>query len=146
MNQSSRDIVIDSVVYWAVLLDAKSKENLLIAFPAKHFRVFAEHLTLVFRPTTKQNEDLLRSLGDIVDISVLGEVSDLCGQAVLTSGVRRCDSGTAHITISCADGVSPSYSNKILDTPYIYARALNLRGTIAAFTRNKGWVTKHSEK
>lgn len=133
---------MDNVIYWAVLLDGESKAKLLSAFPPKHPKVYAEHMTVVYGPKDEDNEALEPMLGKQVNLVVEAHVSDDKGQAVVVKGFKRLDDGIAHITISCSLSTKPAYSNQLItkgqhDTN---VPALVITGKVAAFTK-KGWVS-----
>lgn len=100
---------VKNVIYVGVFLNPEQQAKLLEAVPARHAKVHADHVTLVFRPSPHELEKY--SLGAEVEFTVVGEVFDDKGQAVLVKGV---DSKNLypHITISTAPGIKPVYSNE----------------------------------
>jgi hypothetical protein len=133
---------MDKTIYWAVLLNNESKIELLSSKPPVHPNVYAEHTTIVFKPTAEQDQELEERLGEDVRLVAIGTAEDDKGDAVVVSGVKRYDDKTPHITISCANGVKPFYSNKLIDNGWDkLENPIHLNGKIAKFT-NHGWVTE----
>ena len=96
-------------------------------------------MTIVFGPTEEQEELLKKSIGESVILIITGRKHDDKGDAVVISGThRRLGEGVPHITISCADGIKPVYSNKLLDDGWDAINTITLHGTIARRT-NKSW-------
>jgi len=138
---------MSKTIYWAVKLDDKSRVDLLIEFPAIHPNVYAEHMTVLFGPSASEDEALMQMCGTKVKLKVVGYREDEKGQAVVVKyNISRTDGGTNHITVSCADGVRPVYSNQLLQnsfTPLPFGIILD--GTIARFT-DSGWDLCESDK
>lgn len=126
-------------IYWAVLLDEKSRGILKATFKPRHAKVYAEHTTLVFNPHQIHEAKWSKRLGEKVELSVIGHAHDDKGDAVVVKGIEREDGGIAHITISCADGTKPVYSNVLLGRGFVEVPTLNLTGHIAKYT-DSGWV------
>jgi len=129
------------IIYWAVKLGDKSKTELLNAFRPIHKKIFGEHMTLAFNPDQATNEMMEKIAGQVVSMKVIGMGSDNNGQAVVVEpSVNRIDGEVNHITISCAEKVSPVYSIKLLNQEYRYLKSnqITLTGTIQKFT-DKGW-------
>jgi len=98
-------------IYLGAFLTKDSRDLLLERFPPKHSQVIADHLTLVFRP---EDVDIaLFPAGVRIKIRVLANVFDSAGHAVVVQSALRSGQPTPHITISCADGVKPVYSNSL---------------------------------
>jgi len=127
-------------IYWAILLDEKSKAQLLSKFPPIHTKIFTEHCTIAFRPDRDVDEFLMEMIGRTVDLRVVGYAEDQSGQAVVVeSDIKRMDDSVAHITISCADGIKPVYSNKLIRKYSAVKEHIVLSGCLARYTIN-GWV------
>ena len=105
---------MSNAIYWAVKLDDESKVKLLDKVKPIHDKVFGEHMTIVFGPNDEQEASLSNIIGEKVIMSAFGVVSDDKGQAVFTTGFDRFDGGVSHITISCANGIKPNYSNELI--------------------------------
>jgi len=131
---------MSDTIYWAVKLDSDSVARLFSAFPPKHPNVYAEHMTIVFRPSEDQEQGLVPLCGSNIELAVIGYAEDDKGQAVVVSGQERLGGGMPHITISCADGTKPFYSNTLLGSGYDTTPNVTLQGVVARFT-GKGWDT-----
>ena len=132
------------IIYWAIKLDIPSKVALLSAYPPKHPKVFAEHMTIAFSPSDVLIERMEKICGHKREIKITGHAEDEYGQAVVVNSEvpGRLDEGLAHVTISCADGVGPVYSNKLLKQGYKKTpeSRIYLSGIISKFT-DDGWST-----
>lgn len=104
-------------MYWAVLLDEESKNELLDRIPPKHPNVYGEHMTITFQPNKKLDAELMELLGKEIEVYIISVHSDEKGQAVgaYSTEIDRKDRGIGHITISCANGTKPVYSNDLLE-------------------------------
>jgi len=130
-------------IYWAVKLDDANKAALLARFPPKHSNIYAEHMTIIFKPSESVDEALMKECGTEVTLEVIGYGEDQNGQAVVvkSDNVSRVGGGIAHITISCANGVRPVYSNTLLQKHWNQVSpTLSVSGVIARFTKD-GWDT-----
>ena len=125
-------------IYWAALLTNKSSNLLKSSFKPEHPKVFAEHVTLAFAPTEEQNEQWEKRLGETIELKVIAEGKDKRGHAVIVEGIQREDGGIPHITISCAKGTKPFYSNYLLSKGSEKVKELLLTATIAKYTK-EGW-------
>ena len=128
-------------VYVGVFLDDSSRSRLLRDFPPKHPNVYADHVTLVFRP--KESEVAQFDMGEKVEIEVVGYAEDERGSAVtirLPPGLKRLSQRDPHVTISTANGVKPFYSNKLIAKPDAVqrVRAKSYSGVIDGFPRGAG--------
>jgi hypothetical protein len=129
-------------IYTGVFLSEETRSYLLEIFPPKHENVYADHITLCFKPSPKQvmeTEHWSGVNGKFLYIYVTHEVSDVNGHALMVECPGVLEKGSLHklplttpvlhITISCAEGVSPSYSNKLLrpaDTDNIFSTILRM--------------------
>jgi len=129
-------------IYWAVKLTDNSKAALLSKFPAVHPNIYAEHMTIVFKPSESVDKALMKECGTEVSLEVIGHGQDQNGQAVVvkSDSVSRIGGGIAHITISCANGTRPVYSNTLLKNHWDTVSPLSLNGVIARYTKG-GWDT-----
>ena len=130
-----------NTIYWAALLSEKSSNLLKATFKPEHPKIFAEHVTLAFGPTEEQDEKWFKRLGEIVELKVKGEAKDKRGHAVLVEGIQRDDDEVPHVTISCAKGTKPMYSNYLLSKGSHVVQEMILEATIARYTKD-GWETK----
>lgn len=102
-------------VYIGVFLTPSSRAQLLRDFPPVYDNVFADHVTLIFKP--KEDDLADYDLGSIVRLKVVGYAQDQKGTAVLVdlpSEIRTSPGQKPHITISTAQGIKPFYSNKLI--------------------------------
>lgn len=134
---------MSDILYWAVLLDQKSRNILRATFPPKHGNVYAEHMTILFGSTKEQDEKMLLQWGKEVQLFVTGIAEDDKGQAVVVHGMDRVGGGIPHVTISCADGTRPVYSNKLLANGYTPVWPFPISGEIAYYTKNRRWITEN---
>jgi len=136
---------MSDTIYWAVRLDNTSHALLLSRFPAIHPNVYAEHMTIVFNPSQEVDDELMKKLGSQTALAVIGHVADNKGQAVVVTGAeKRIGGGVEHITISCANGTRPVYSNQLVSSHWDSVSSLILNGVIARFTKS-GWDTGENQ-
>ena len=130
------------VIYIGAFLDEESKARLLAAVPAQHPNVFAEHITLAFKPGL--DSPLFLKLGETVEYGVLGYAQDARGQAVVISGPAGMlgQNEFPPITISCADGTKPFYSNELLSNNALTGipPGLVLRAVVKAVVSRAGGI------
>lgn len=127
-------------IYWAALLTDKSKEKLLNRIQPVHSEVYAEHSTLLYKPSNSDNAKFENMLGKIIVFDVIGYVLDDKGQAAIVSGIERADNKTPHITISCIDGVKPFYSNSLIQNAQKQnIDIFSLDAIISKYTTS-GWI------
>jgi len=119
-------------LFIAIYLTPASKQALLAAVPPKHTKVYAEHLTVCFKPHDIIVEQYASRIGTVVPITIEGVAEDEKGQAVFVrEQLYRLDKGVAHITISCAEGVPPKYSAELFNNGYKpLPMALHLAGSL----------------
>lgn len=131
-------------LYVAIFLDEESKAALLKAFPPKHVNVYGEHMTLAFG----RHMEPEYPVGSEFELEVLAAYEDDRGQAVRVKGVgSNIDKHVwvdqvPHITISCAVGIKPVYSNEVIKMPnpfFVYmegvSKPLKLKGVLDYFPR-----------
>lgn len=119
------------IIYVGAFLDDSEKAKLLARFAPVHPRVFAHHMTMVFKPAP--DHPVFARLGEWVDVEVFATAEDAKGQAVCVRGVES-DNPNPHITISCAEGTAPVYSNDLLRAGSTPVEPLVLRARILAMT------------
>ena len=95
------------VVYTGLFVT--NQQELLSKFPPKHEKIFAHHMTIEFMPTNTSDLDI----GKPQQLKILGRVSDDQGDALLVENTRS-KQMYPHITLSCKEGISASYSNQLL--------------------------------
>ena len=124
-------------VYVGAFLTHASKQKLLHEFPAMHPQVFAEHCTLWFKPS--EAELAAYTIGDMIDLHVRMGFIDEKGQAVtvdIPNGIP-CKNPHPHITVSCAPGTAPVYSNQLIaDRAGMQTVSLRLEAVIDTFPRS----------
>ena len=98
----------EEIEYTALFVD--SPEKLLQMFPVKHTRVFAHHSTNWYKP----NSTVGLEIGNKSLLKITGQAHDSKGFAVLVENTKS-KNKFPHITISCAEGVAPVYSNELLE-------------------------------
>jgi hypothetical protein len=103
-----------NVAICAVLSPAARK---ILEALACHEGVHCHHVTIYFRPTEDDFNAIFRPhLGQQVILKVTGIVTNDRGQAVIVEPLTGMPSNRrAHITVSCADGTKPVYSNELIE-------------------------------
>lgn len=117
----------------ALYLDPDSKAKLLEKVPAAHTTIHAGHITLALSSEITK-ESLVFPLGESRTVRVLGVAQDSKGQAVVVDGstLILAKGRTAHITVSCADGVKPMYSKELISRGFTpFEVPFEVTGTIA---------------
>jgi hypothetical protein len=128
------------VIYSGLFLTEESKATLLQQFKPLHPKVFGDHVTLIFKPTEAEVKILDQYLEKEFELTVIGEKSDVRGHAVsvrIPDHLLRKDPKEAipHVTISCAEGVTPVYSNELLKTGWETVPNVILKGVVRHFTK-----------
>lgn len=85
-------------------------EELLSLLPPKHSKIFAHHSTIEFKPKSLDGIEI----GKTSTLKILGRATDEKGDAILVENPKS-KNKFPHITLSCAEGVSPVYSNELLE-------------------------------
>jgi hypothetical protein len=115
-----------------VFLDSASKGKLFGSFPPSHDNIYGEHVTVIFKPTMEQLQQMkdLGLLGKKFTINVTGYAENAMGQAVKVEvpGAVFSEGRIPHITISTASGIKPVYSTELLQTEEIKPASLELSG------------------
>jgi hypothetical protein len=127
---------VPKVIYIGVFLDEAQRKKLLAAVPARHSKLHADHVTLVFQPSPEELEKY--TLGSEVELEVAGEAFDEKGQAVLVvlKGGVASKNAHPHITISTAEGTKPVYSNTLFEKMtgfHVLSEPLVLVGTVDTY-------------
>ncbi len=84
--------------------------SLLNKYPPKHGKKFGHHSTIAFKPGSLDGI----SVGEKLTMKIIGRVSDEKGDALLVENPKSTNNHP-HITLSCAEGVSPVYSNELIE-------------------------------
>lgn len=115
------DIIIPSKAsFLGIFLTSESKGKILGRFPAIHDNIYAEHVTVLFKPTVENLITMKNSglLGKTFDIIVTGYSENEMGQAVKVEvpDAIFAEGRIPHITISTSNGIKPVYSTELLTT------------------------------
>jgi hypothetical protein len=107
-----RYLIEDTGMFVSAVLTPESRRKLLQRVPPAHLNVYAHHMTMAHNPDAKTLAYYQKMEGQRIPLAVVAMATDEQGQAVLVGGESENDH--PHITISCAEGVSPVYSNELL--------------------------------
>lgn len=127
------------IIYNAYVLTPDAQRKLMEIFPPKHNNTFYHHMTINFGV-----QKLPKNLGWISELTVIGYAEDDKGQAVVIQEARA-DGGVSHITLSCAEGVKPVYSNELLAKGWDKISPFSLEAQIQSYTSD-GWITEAPEE
>lgn len=98
---------IKKIIYTAeFVVDVKA---LLKKFPPKHEKVFGHHSTIAFKPDNLNSIEI----GKKSLIKIIARAYDEKGDALFVENPKS-KNENPHITLSCAQGTTPSYSNELL--------------------------------
>lgn len=126
------------VSYVGVFLDEESRRELLERVWPVHPVMHADHVTIAFKPDEHVLSHWRPMIGQRARLEVVRHHVDARGQAVVVPGVRA-DGLALHITISCAHGTGPAYSNDLLKQQSVdlarSSESFTLFGTIDVFPR-----------
>ncbi len=82
---------------------------LLHMFPPKHEMIFGHHSTIAFQPTDIDGIEIGRKSS----MKIVGRAYDEKGDALLVENSLS-KNMHPHITLSCAEGMPPEYSNELI--------------------------------
>jgi hypothetical protein len=99
--------------YLSIVLDATTVVALRSL--AVHPIIYCEHITLAYKPSQEVFAKYVGLIGQTVEFALGEVVTDERGQAVTVHGIAT-ENAHAHVTISCAHGTKPAYSNELLQT------------------------------
>lgn len=99
-------------VFLSAVLTPESQRLLLERVPPVHQKVYAHHVTMAFKPDPATLDRYRPLIGQKLRIPVTAVAVDDKAQAVVVGADS--ENEVAHITISVAEGVEPSYSNTLL--------------------------------
>jgi hypothetical protein len=120
-----------SGVFVSASLTKESHELLLSKVPPKHPYVHGHHMTIAFNPPMERFVERYEALvGQPVRLRVVGVAEDDKGQAVRVEGPS--ENANPHITISCADGIAPKYSNEFLSKGWKSLPSFELEAVVEA--------------
>lgn len=133
----------EKIIYWAGLLTDYSKSFLLYKIPPLHENIYAEYITLAYKPNKEINSYFNNKLRNKYIIEVTNHLFDEKVQLIIVNGINRVDKKTSHVTISCAKNIKPFYSNTLIkkSKPLPLVDKFYLEINIAKFT-SQGWVDK----
>lgn len=94
---------------------------------AVHQNVFCHHVTMAYQPSPEVYAKYQHLIGTTIEFDCRWSVRDHKGQATFVDGVPS-EKKVPHITISCADGVEPVYSNQLFNNPQRRYTTLRFRG------------------
>jgi hypothetical protein len=125
---------VSAIVYVGVFLEKESRDKLLKLVPPRHPTIYAEHVTVCFKPSLQQLANF--KLGERIEFQAMGVVFDARGQAVRVRGVPS-ENEHPHITISCALATKPVYSNQLLKQGRVdfFDDPIDLVGIMDSFPR-----------
>jgi len=129
--------------YSGVFLTEESKRKIFELVPPKFENIYADHLTIDFKPSIEQINKL--KFGETVSLKIIGLSEDENAQA-LTVETNLSSNKNPHITLSTREGIKPFYSNELIEkngskpliTPIV------VQGIIGAVDNNGSIVTKTS--
>ena len=101
-------IKLENVECTALFID--NPTALLKMFQPKHKNVFVHHSTNWYKPLNLNDLEV----GNKSILKIIGRASDQKGDALLVENTKS-KNMYPHITISCADGIPPVYSNELLE-------------------------------
>jgi hypothetical protein len=117
------------LLYNAIILTEESKTLISEMFEGgQHGKWFGHHVTLEFGIKEPHEMD-----GQTVSMEVSGYATDEKGEAI-TVNLNGIESTNAipHITLSCADGVKPFYSNELLKSDVQDIENFTITGVVTA--------------
>lgn len=126
------------IIYNAYVLTEDSQRKLMERFPPKFDNTFYHHMTINFGV-----QKFPKNLGWVSELTIVGYAEDEKGQAVVVNQLLG-EGRTAHITLSCADGVKPVYSNELLKKGWKKISPFTVEAEIQSYT-DKGWVNEQPE-
>ncbi len=91
-------------------LFVKDISSLVQKFSPRHSRIYGHHSTIAFKPGSLDGIDV----GAETKIKIIGRAQDEKGDALLVENLKS-KNKYPHITLSCAEGVSPVYSNELIE-------------------------------
>ncbi len=126
-----------TAVYTAIFLTSESQWKLVSSVQPTHSSIFATHVTLSFKPSSK--DILCAKIGRKVTVAVTGSAENGKVQAALVRLPKglTCSNDHPHVTISASDGVSPKAANAMLQSRPVRAAWDNveLEGVVGVVVR-----------
>lgn len=126
-------IEAESPTFFSVVLDEGSQSQLrkLAVHPVVH----CHHMTVAYHPDESYLPQLRALIGREYLLNVTALATDERGQAVRVNGAPSLNQNP-HVTISCADGTPPQYSNELLQNEEGEPIDLVLRGILTEEVQN----------
>jgi hypothetical protein len=129
-------------VYFGFFLTDEAKSNLLswwenVVNTPLLDKIYTDHITAVFKPSKEETIELRSLVGNKYPIVVNGYAHDENCQAVSVNNIDGLiRNKTPHITIACAQGTNPVYSNSLLDTNLVKTIGIELETYFDSFPRS----------
>ena len=134
-----------TVIYSAILIDESDKAKLLA--DSIHPNKYGEHVTLHYFGNNGGTDTPYA--GTRVELTLKKHYSDDRGDAWTVEcddasvNEIKDDAQTLHITVSCADGTKPVYSNQLIKSSKPDDReGFTVHGRIAYYMTNRNWIVK----
>ncbi len=126
-----RLIEAESPTFFSVILDEESQAQLRKL--AVHPIVYCHHMTVAYHPDDSYLPKLRALIGREYLLNVTALAADERGQAVRVNGAPSLNR-SPHVTVSCAEGTPPEYSNELLASEEGEPIDMVLRGTLTEET------------
>lgn len=134
-----------TVIYSAILIDESDKAKILAN--SIHPNKYGEHVTLHYFGDGGGTDTPYA--GTPVVLRLKEHFSDDKGEAWTVEcdnesvNALKDDSQTLHITVSCADGTKPVYSNQLIKSSKPDGReGFEVHGRIAYYMTNRNWIVE----
>ena len=134
-----------TVVYSAILIDASDRKR--ITENAVHPNLYGEHVTLWYHGS--DGGTATPYAGERVELHLTSHFSDDKGEAWLVEcgnvHVREIKepSQVMHVTVSCADGIKPVYSNELVRHAFADdTEGFIVHGRIAYYMSDRSWCVE----
>jgi hypothetical protein len=111
--------------YIAAVLTENSSNVLKTRIPPIHSDSYYHHMTMCFKPDEKVYQKYADLVHKSIELKAEAVFYDKKGQALFLD-TKFSENSYPHITLSCADGVKPFYSNTIFENPKQYKLVDNL--------------------
>ena len=95
--------------YYTALF-VKDMATLLKRYSPKHAKIYGHHSTIAFEPPSLDGINV----GAETKLRIVGRAYDEKGDVLLVENDKS-NNTHPHITLSCAEGVSPAYSNQLIE-------------------------------
>lgn len=117
------DKLYSTYLYTGIFFDEDTRRRIIQSYGIVHPNIYVDHVTLCYKPSKEEIASTETWNGRTISVQPVSYVADSKGQALVVNLWQpwdRCPNRSAksHITISCADGISPSYSNELIQHQY----------------------------